>query len=141
MGIPKSFSIRHIKTIGIIVAVYSLIYGVGFFTGIGGFSDTLLYETVGDLMKPQLLGAALVVTGVALIYGYLANARWLISNVSNIQSFIWLFAAFVYVLSGQWLVAAAAGLVPVLLSSYNGYAFRMQDREEDQWILDNYLDL
>lgn len=141
MSFPKSLGVKHVKTIGIIVAFHSFIYAIGYIFGIGGFVDTLLYQDVASLIRPELFGWALLGTSLSIMLGYFVEHTRTVTTASTIQSFVWLFGTFVYMLNAQWLVALAIAGVWTLLSAYTGFAWRNRHRESDEWIVQNYLDM
>lgn len=135
----KNTNTKPLKTIGIVVALHSLIYSVGYILGVGGFSETLLYQQVATLMRPELFGVILLITGLLLIYGYIQEKCYIISHISTLQSITWLFATFVYFLGGDWLVGVAIGLVWSILSGYIAYAFKQKRQALNKAIIDWYL--
>lgn len=141
MSFTKSFGLRHVKTIGMIVAVHSFIYAIGYITGSGGFVDTILYGEVATIFSPVLFGFALLATSVTILAGYMMEHSLMINIASNVQSFIWLFATFVYFLNGDPLLALAIAGVWSVLSAYTAYAWRHRYFDSNVWMIQNYLDI
>lgn len=141
MSSPKSLVARHIKTIGIIVAFHSFLYGLGYLTGVGGFTETVLYGQVINIIDPRIFGLGFLVTSVGILAGYFMDSVATVNLGSTAQSFIWIFVTLVYMLNGNWLVSVALGGVWVVLSSYTALAYRNKEREDNEWIIDNYLDI
>lgn len=135
MSLTKAISILPIRVVGLIVALHSVIYGLGYLIPTGGFFETVLYMNVGDIMSQWVFGVILLVTGLLLMYSFLQEKINMVVALSNIQSFIWLFASFVYFLNGFYLLGIGIGLIWSLLSSYVAYSFKNRDRTIDNLIL------
>lgn len=116
-----------IKIVGMIVAFHSIIYGLGYVIGTAGFIQTSLYANVAQIMNPVLLGWIMLVGGLVLGYGYARENERLVSYFSTVQSFVWLFAAFVYFLQGYFLLGIGVGLIWSLLAGFAGFSFKNRE--------------
>lgn len=140
MSLPKSLVLRHIKTIGIIVAFHSFLYAIGYLTGVGGFTDTVLYDQVIQLLDPRLFGLGFLLTSIAILAGYFVESVRLVGAGSTAQSFIWIFVTLIYIINGNWLVSLALGAIWVILSSYTAFVYRNKKREDNLLIVREFLD-
>lgn len=116
-----------IKIIGLLVALHSIVYGLGYVIGTAGFQQTMLYLNVAEIVNPVFLGWIMLVGGLLLAYGFIRENECLVSWFSTVQSFVWLFAAFVYFLDAFFLLGIGVGLIWSLLSGYAAFSFRNRD--------------
>lgn len=139
MNVYSTLVKRPFSIIGAITAIHSIVYGVGYMFGAGGFIDTVLYRNVGDLLTPTLFGLILFVVGVGALWSFAKAKADSVSLFSTMQSFLWLFATLVYMLNGAWLLGLGVGLVWAALSGYAAFAFKHQVEiviEQERKLLD-----
>lgn len=134
MSILKTFQHLPIRVIGVIVALHSAIYGIGYIIPTSGFASTALYKSVIQIMPDYVFGTILLVVGVVLIYAYYACKDRLVEWFSNIQSVVWLFAALAYWFDGLWLVGLGIGMIWSILSAYTAFSYRMKERTINELI-------
>ncbi len=122
------FNYKPVTVIGIISAIHTLMYGVGYLFNLSDFANTVLYQNVTELMDPHLFGCILIIVGLASIFAFLYGKIGWVSATSTAQAFVWLFAAFVYFFSSSIALGIAVGLVWSFLNAYSGYVYKQKDR-------------
>lgn len=121
--------------VGIISAIHSIMYGIGYTFGVSEFQSTVLYPAVASLMNPVLFGVILFVVGIVSCFAFLHGRDSWASAMGTTQAMVWLFAALVYFLSGAFLLGIGVGLVWSVLNAYSAFAFK--NREETIMVLAN----
>lgn len=127
MGVRRFINLRPLGVTGFIIAIHSIVYGIGYTLKLGGFSNTVLYHNIGDVVSPEIFGIALLILGTILAYGYAKEKAGIVKRFTPLQSIVWLFATLIYMLSGAVMLGIGVGLVWALLSGYVGYAFLNKD--------------
>lgn len=122
MGLGNALQNRPVRVLGFIAALHAVIYGVGFFFGIGGFGETVLYTALGPLSVIYGFATSLLLTGLLLCWAYARNNPKSIQFASGLCGTAWLFAALSYVFSGAWLLALGIGLPWAVLAYYLAFA-------------------
>lgn len=117
-----------------IVALHSLIYGIGYLIPTGGFYATVLYMSVGEIMPTALFGLIMLITGASLMWAFYSENIKVVTIFSNLQSFVWLFAALVYFFNGFYFLGLGIGLIWSVLSGYVAFAFKNKERTIDNMI-------
>lgn len=112
-----------VSVVGVIVALHTLFYGLGFVFQVPGFQQTAIFDQVNELMNPSLFGAFALFVGVASILGWLTRRPDIIRWTTTIQVLFWLFITILYVLAGFPILALVAGIFWVMLAAYMGYIF------------------
>ena len=140
MSIPKTLNLRPIRVVGITTAVHSIIYGIGYLSGIGGFDRTIIYPAVSEIMRPEFFGLVLLIVGLLVGFSYLYHKVALLNYVSTVQSIIWLFVSFVYFLEGAYLLGLAFGMIWTFLSGYCSYSYINKDRIIDDLVMQRVLE-
>lgn len=112
-----------VSVVGIIVALHTLFYGLGFLFQVPGFQQTAIYDQVNELMNPSWFGAFALFVGVTSILGWLTKRSEIIRWTTTIQVLFWLFITILYVLAGFPILALVAGIFWALLAAYMGYIF------------------
>lgn len=123
MGIVNALNHRPVRVLGFISAMHSFIYGFGYIFAAGGFTGTVLYVNFGDTVTTDIFGTFLLVTGTLLAFAYSRNNPKTIRAASITQSLVWIFATFMYLLNGAWLLAIGISLPWALIASYIAFAF------------------
>jgi hypothetical protein len=114
------------SVLGIVAAIHSIIYGVGYIFATNGFANTVLYKDIQQIMPPIALGFVFLAVGVAVFWAYLRRSKVWVYRFSYVQSIVWLFAFFMYSLHGSVILGAGIGLVWVLISGYTAMGFANQ---------------
>jgi hypothetical protein len=127
MDLATTVNGRPITIVGIITALHSIVYGIGFIFGIGGFMRTVLYNDITGVTNPTFFGILLLLSGSIVALGLALSHPKMIAISSSIQSLSWFFTFLVYVLNGQFLLGVGIALVWVLLSSYVAYVHAHYD--------------
>jgi hypothetical protein len=122
---------RPITILGILSALHSIVYGVGFIFGAGGFSRTVLYMETSQVMDPMYFGVGLLAIGLAVMVSFLRGKNRTVSVSSFTQSFIWFFATLIYWLNGEYLLGIGIALLWTLISQYVSYCYRHLDDIKD----------
>lgn len=119
---------RPITVFGMIAAIHSVVYGIGYATHSTGYVDTVLYRNINGLVEPAVFGVFLIAIGLPLMFAFVTNKFSWVSRLSTVQSVAWLFAFFMYALYGSWLLGAGMALMWTLISGYTAFAYKNQDR-------------
>ncbi len=122
MEIKKALNYRPVRVVGWLTAAHSFIVGFGYTTKLGENASGILYQGLGSDEVRLIFGLLLLVTGTLLMFAFTRNNPKTIRAVSLVQSFIWLYATFLYAINGAVLLAIALFLLPTLVSSYISYA-------------------
>ncbi len=127
MNITRTLNGKPITIVGVISALHSIIYGIGFTFEFGGFQQTVLYENISMVSDPTRFGLIILLAGVAVLAGLLTDRRRIIALSSSLQSLCWLFTFFAYALNGQVLLGLGIAFVWTMLSSYVAYVHANRD--------------
>lgn len=121
--------------IGIISAIHSIVYGIGYVFMLPEFQNTVLYPAVASLIDPRLFGVVLLLVGIASVVAFTSNRPKWASPMGTTQAMIWLFAALVYFLTGAVALGIGVGLVWSVLNAYAAFVFA--NREDTIMVLAN----
>jgi hypothetical protein len=122
MGLLNALNNRPVRVLGFITALHSLIYGIGYTTGQGGFNGALVGLSINSIVITSILGGVLLAVGALLMFAYVRMNPKTIRAVSYAQGLIWLFITFMYLLNGAYLLSAGIGLTWSIISVYIAYA-------------------
>jgi hypothetical protein len=125
---------RPFTIIGLIVAIHTIIVGFGL-VFIDSVKHTPLYTYISQVASAQYLGIGMMVVGALLAVAYSASRGRAVNIFSQIQSMIWLFMFFGYVLGDSPFLGLQNALPWALISGYVEFAFR----NRRVWV-DNYSD-
>lgn len=128
---------RPITILGIISAVHTVVYGLGFMFALGGFEKSRLYQNIDSSMSTNWYGMAMLVIGGITLAGYINKWSRVVYNLSFVQSVIWLFSTAVYVLAGEVMLGIGVALVWAAISQYLAYAYRYIEEVRDLAVLNN----
>lgn len=122
MGLSNALNNRPVRVLGVIASVHAIVYAVGMFFGTGGFGETVIYKAFGPQLLIDIFAAVLLVTGGLLTFAYIRNNPKTIRLASGGCGLAWLFATFMYLFNGAWLLAIGIGLPWTILAFYLAYA-------------------
>lgn len=112
-----------VTVIGLIVALRTLIYGLGYIIPTSGFEQTVLYSQLATLIFPVLAGLVFVITAIVMSTSLIKqNAKW-VKLSFTFNAFIWLFAFFVYIIAGTPLLGLGLAGTFCLISGYIGSSY------------------
>lgn len=118
---------RPLTVVGLITALHSIVYGLGFLLLIGGFEKTALYENLDSTLNARWLGGFLLIVGLSVAAGLFARNDKLITFASGIQSFIWAVIFFIYALLGEPFLGVGTALVWAMFSIYVSYVHKNKE--------------
>lgn len=121
------FNYRPLTIIGLIIAIHSIAYGLGYIIPTSGFEASVLYNAFEAFIKPAWVGAFLTAIGFYSAYAWVKDSEKHISNSSFIMAFFWLFAAMTYFVAGAFGQGIGIGLVWSLLSGYTAFAYKNKE--------------
>lgn len=124
MGIRNALNNRPVRVLGFLTAFHSIVYGIGYLGGIGGFNGALVGLDINNIVLTSILGGALSVIGSLLMFAYIRMNPKTIRTFSFIQGLAWLFITLMYLLNGAYLLALGIGLVWAVISVYIAYAVK-----------------
>lgn len=122
MGIINALNNRPVRVLGFLTALHSLIFGVGYLSGWGGFNGALVGLEVNNLLITGALGAALTSVGSLLMFAYSRMNPKTIRGASFAQANVWLFVTLLYLVNGAYLLALGVGATWLVLSLYIAFA-------------------
>lgn len=123
MTIARFVNTRPFSIFGIINAIHTLVYGLGYMLGSGGFPGTVLYHNISDLMPHFVFGVILTLMGTLGLAAWIIHRRPWIKWSCALMGFTWFFAFLVYTLNGAFLLGVGIGLTSAALSWYLSYAW------------------
>lgn len=126
MGIVNALNNRPVVVVGILVALHTIAYGIGYVTLDPGFLGTVLYPVVATVITPPFFGILCLIIGSGAVLSWISNKPKPISIFTGLQSILWLFVAFVYFINGFIMLGFAIGASWTLLSGYMGYVYANQ---------------
>lgn len=122
MGLSNAIQNRPVRVLGFLTAFNSIVYGIGYLFGIGGFDGALVGIAINSTMITAALGGGLALVGLLLMFAFIRQNPKTIRGVSIVQTLVWLFVTFMYLFNGAYLLALAIGLVWSVVSYYIAYA-------------------
>lgn len=128
----RLFNYRPLTVIGLILAIHTLSYGVGYLIPTSGFASSVLYSALGAFVFPSWVGIFLTVLGLYSFYAWIKDSERDVAISSYIMSFYWLFAAMCYFVVGAIGQGIGVGLVWCLLSGYTAFAYKNR-QETVEW--------
>lgn len=137
----RIFNYRPFTIIGLLTALHTLAYGLGYLIPTSGFQATVLYGSVHEIMDPVYIGIFLTTLGVYSIYGWLRDSSSHVARSSAIMAFFWLFASMSYFVVGAFGLGIGVGLVWCLLSGYVAFAYKNKEETVMQLANEHFLDI
>jgi len=122
MGLTNALNNKPVRVLGFITALHSLVYGIGYLTGQGGFNGALVGLAINSLVITSILGTVLTIVGGFLMFAYTRMNPNTIHYVSFGQSLIWLFITLMYLFNGAYLLSLGVGMTWAVVSGYVAFA-------------------
>lgn len=122
MGIARSFLYRPLSVLGVIVAIHTIVVGLGFLF-VDNVRTTPLYLSLEKVAGVEIFGWVLVGLGLVVAYAYIHGKGKLVALASYLQTLHWLFIFCGYYLAGQSFLGLQNALFWAVLSGYVAFAF------------------
>ncbi len=122
MGMINALNNRPIRVLGFITAFHSIVYGLGYLFGIGGFNGALVGLKINSIVITSILGSVLSIVGLLLMFAYTRMNPKTIRTGSFWQALVWLFISLMYLLNGAYLLSLGIGFTWCVISLYIAYA-------------------
>lgn len=113
--------------LGLIAALHTLAYAIGYIIPTPGFKMTVLYMGVEEVISPRAFGLGMLAVVFYSTYGLIKASKTSISISSFMQALLWLFVTLVYAFNGFYFLAVAMGLCWSLISGYINFVYKFKD--------------
>jgi hypothetical protein len=122
MDIPNVLIYRPISVMGMFIAMHTMLVGFGFLF-VQHVRVTPLYKHLDGLVNADYFGAALIIIGLGSLVSYLFSKDRIVSAFSQVQSLMWLFIFFGYLIGNDVFVGLQNALFWAVLSGYAAFEF------------------
>lgn len=123
-NIRETLLYKPITVVGFIIAIRTLVYGIGYLIPTTGFVQTVLFMELTTLVAASTAGLIFVVMAAFMIYALLREDERKVSAAFSLNAFLWLFALFIYIVHGTPLLGLGIAGMFAFLSGYVGFAYR-----------------
>lgn len=114
---------RPLTVLGLLSALQSIMYGIGYVIKTDGFTQTVLFDAIMTLVDPQIAGAIILVTGLGMVASMFCFKEKFMKGVFQFDAVLWLFAFIIYCMAGAPILGFAITGIFSLMSGYIGFAY------------------
>lgn len=129
---------RPLSILAMASAIRDILLGIGFIAGWSDITQTLIYQNYNDLFpgySGPVVGILFILAGVSIIIGAVKTNRRFMVQALNFQALAWLFSTIVYMLNGNFILAAIFG---TFFSFPAGFmAFHIKYNPPQDQVIDN----